>query len=355
MPPIDLDATEFRPNPVGKRTMLSSAVRSFQDPWEHQAFVRASTQKVLVTIPGQYRSALTRIDLHRLWLQRNDTSLPQITYVEHTAGRCPIGFVGNPQHQPLYSNGTELLPDMMIIPCMMGDHHFRMAGESQIASLSLAPADLATASRALIGRELSAPAVTRHIHVPGCLMARLRSLHEAACHLAANAPDILAHPEVAKALEEKLVYTMVKCLAETATVETRTRLHTRMPVMKRFERAIEEAENQPLYMTELCHKIGVQERTLRNHCLEYLDMSPHRYLWLRRMALVRRALDLAKSTEKTVTVIANDYGFWELGRFSVAYRKLFGESPSTTLRNAAGNAQAAAHLGAARRRLPILP
>jgi AraC-like DNA-binding protein len=335
--------------------MLSSAVRSFQDPWEHQAFVRASTQKVLVTAPGKYRSALTRIDLHRLWMQRNDTSLPQITYVADTAGRCPIAFVADPQHQSPYRNGVELLPDVMIVSAMLGDHHFRMPGASQISSMSLAPVDLATASRALIGRELGAPTVTRHIHVPDCLMTRLRSLHEAACHLAAEAPDILAHPEVAKALEEQLVYTMVKCLTDSTSVEGKARLITRMPVMQRFERAIEEAEDQPLYMTELCGRIGVQERTLRNHCLEYLGMSPHRYLWLRRMALVRRTLDLANSTEKTVTMIANDYGFWELGRFSVAYKKLFGESPSTTLRNPAGHAQASAQHGAAGRRLPILP
>jgi AraC-like DNA-binding protein len=335
--------------------MLSSAVRSFQDPWEHQAFFRAATQRVLVTTAGRYRSAVTRIDLHRLWMQRNDTFLPQITYVTDTAGRCPIGFVNNPQHPPPYRNGLELLPDVMIVSSMTSDHHFRMPGTSQVASMSLAPADLATASRALTGRELSPPTVTRHIRVPDCLMTRLRSLHTAACHLATETPDVLAHPEVARALEEQLVYTMVRCLTETATVEGKTRLHARMPVMQRFERAIEEAEDQPLYMTELCGKIGIQERTLRNHCLEYLGMSPHRYLWLRRMTLVRRTLGLASSTEKTVTMIANDCGFWELGRFSVAYRKLFGESPSTTLRNSAGPAQVVAHFGAAGKRLAISP
>ena len=66
--------------------------------------------------------------------------------------------------------------------------------------------------------------------------------------------------------------------------------------------------------------------------LHYLGISPKRYLWLRRMHLARRALWRANTERTTVTEIASDYGFWELGRFSVAYRLLFGESPSTALR-----------------------
>jgi AraC-like DNA-binding protein len=33
---------------------------------------------------------------------------------------------------------------------------------------------------------------------------------------------------------------------------------------------------------------------------------------------------MADATAKTVTQISNDYGFGELGRFAVTYRKLFG-------------------------------
>jgi AraC-like DNA-binding protein len=50
------------------------------------------------------------------------------------------------------------------------------------------------------------------------------------------------------------------------------------------------------------------------------------------MHLAQRALRTADPESSTVTEIATNYGFWELGRFSVAYRGLYGESPSTTLR-----------------------
>jgi transcriptional regulator GlxA family with amidase domain len=103
-------------------------------------------------------------------------------------------------------------------------------------------------------------------------------------------------------------------------------------IIARFEEFLESHPDRPLYLTEICAAICVPERTLRVACEEHLGMAPIRFLSLRRMHLVHRALRQADPSKTTVTRIATDHGFWELGRFSVAYRVMFDETPSDSLR-----------------------
>lgn len=64
-------------------------------------------------------------------------------------------------------------------------------------------------------------------------------------------------------------------------------------------------------------------------------MGPKRYVLFRRMNLAGHALHLADSAVVSVTDVAANLGFWNFGRFAVAYKALFGENPSTTLREKA--------------------
>jgi AraC-like DNA-binding protein len=109
-------------------------------------------------------------------------------------------------------------------------------------------------------------------------------------------------------------------------------------VLVRFEEYLASRRYQPLYLAEICAAIDVSERMLRACCREHLGMGPLRYLWLQRMHLARQALQQADPLVATVTGIATEHGFWELGRFSVQYRALFGESPSVTLQQTEGRA-----------------
>lgn len=51
-----------------------------------------------------------------------------------------------------------------------------------------------------------------------------------------------------------------------------------------------------------------------------------------RSAALTRTFEAAVEQSATVTGITMSHGVWEPGRFAVAYKSLFGESPSTTLR-----------------------
>jgi AraC-like DNA-binding protein len=125
---------------------------------------------------------------------------------------------------------------------------------------------------------------------------------------------------------------MMLCLTEGRLDDARSVHRHRATVMRRLEEVLTVHPDRPLYMPQLCATVGASYTTLRDCCQEYLGMSPKRYLWLRRMHLVRRVLRSADAEKTTVTEIATDHGFWELGRFAVAYRSLFGEAPSAALR-----------------------
>jgi transcriptional regulator GlxA family with amidase domain len=89
--------------------------------------------------------------------------------------------------------------------------------------------------------------------------------------------------------------------------------------------------DEPLPVSALCDIIGISERTLRKAFHRVHGVPPCRRLRRLRLSHARRALLSADSTRTNVTEIAMSLGFAELGRFSVEYKKAFGESPSQTL------------------------
>lgn len=309
---------------------------TFEDPYELQGAIRTTEARVAVTAPGPYRASLTHVEFDRLWLQRCSCSLPQIIHSSSRKDRSPIFFLTSVRQAPMIHRGIELQPSDLMFYSRGSNHHIRNAGQCSWGTLSLHPNHLAAAGRALLGRELVPPAVTHSQRPSSGDMARLITLHDAAASLASAAPDILTHSEASKAVEQALVRAMVACLSSDGSNDTHRPRHGGLAVMRRLERVLAANEDKPLYLAEVCAAVGASERTLRLHCREHLGMSPHRYLWLRRMAQARRSLAQAEPGTTTVTQIALNHGFVELGRFSAAYRGLYGESPSATLRRPPG-------------------
>jgi AraC-like DNA-binding protein len=86
----------------------------------------------------------------------------------------------------------------------------------------------------------------------------------------------------------------------------------------------------PLTLADIVAASGVPGRTLLAHFKDWRGVSPMRHLRNVRLARARQAL-LRASPDENVTEIAMSLGFTHMGRFSLEYRRHFGESPSQTL------------------------
>ena len=310
--------------------MPGVAARTFADPYEYQTFTCDAQHRVVVTARGAYNAKTTRIDLHSVQLRRAWQSLPTISHLAIPDGRSAICFSIDGCEKLGVWGGKEVQSDGLFIVHAGGEFFSQVSERTGWGSVSLSSEVLAASAQSLLGRELTLPPAVQVTQPHSAAMARLSALHKAAGDLAETAPELLARPEVAEAIEAELLRAAVACLTDAAAVHEHST--PRLKVMSRFEQFTNSCPDRPLYIMDVCKGIGVSERTLRLHCLEHLGLSPHRYLWLRRMHQVRRALMLADASAKTVTEIATDHGFWELGRFSVAYKKLFGEPPGASLR-----------------------
>jgi AraC-like DNA-binding protein len=83
-------------------------------------------------------------------------------------------------------------------------------------------------------------------------------------------------------------------------------------------------------LADIVEASGVPGRTLFRHFMDWRGVSPMRHLRNVRLAHARQAL-LRASPDEYVTEIALNLGFTHMGRFSLEYRRHFGESPSETL------------------------
>lgn len=162
---------------------------------------------------------------------------------------------------------------------------------------------------------------------------QLRRLSSRACHFAETKPEIFIQREAARAVEQELILALVECMATAGAGEPVIIRQQQADIMTRFETALRTCFDKPQGLSELCATIGVPERTLRDCCAKSLGMGPGQYMRLRRLNLVRAELRRADPATSSVAQIARRYRFSELGRFTAAYRRIFGESPSITLRN----------------------
>jgi AraC-like DNA-binding protein len=302
----------------------------FSDPLSLQAAISTADLQLLPTARGQFRAELTKVCIDQLWMQRFHQNLPLINAGAMKPGRRVFTFLTSAEPAAMRHCGMDVLSGDIIVN-NFDEIHQQTEAEFRLGSMSLTIRALDAACKAITGCEFSGSPLKHLVRPNAALMSRLLTLHEMVGQIATTVPEVLEVPEAARSLEQQLIYILVRCLTESVSVQMTSGGRSHDKIVAKFEAYLGAHPNMPLYLPEICAAIGAGERTLRAACEEHLGMGPIRYLALRRMHLVRRGLLRAVSSTTTVTRIATDHGFWELGRFAVNYNALFGETPSATL------------------------
>jgi AraC-like DNA-binding protein len=266
--------------------------------------------------------------MRRLRLCVIEEDAPRLAFVSLPPALFFISFPLADDPAPVW-NGVRLHRGDLVLH-MPGDRfHQRIAGPTRWGLISITPRDLAAYGRALLDREL-APRVATLLRPSARASAVLLRLHVQAGRLAAARPKLLVSREVRRALEQELMHALVMALATEGSAVRPEPWRRRSEIMIRFEDALAmpgRARSLPV----LCAGIGVPPRTLREYCAAYLGCSPIAYARLRRLNLARLTLLKTDPAVTSVAEVARSHGFSEPGRFAVAYRSLFGESPQASL------------------------
>lgn len=318
--------------------MAWSKVLRFTDPYPYTKAVLTADMQIFPTAKGKFEAQLTQVVMNRLRMQRFEENQPRVHKGAIARERKVFTFLT--ADQPEVSNCGRILSLGEICADDYEVQHVVTRGSYRFAAASLTPEDFAASCKAIVGFELDPDRSNRFMRPPPELMQRLLMLHQTVGGIARTTPDLFDLPEVVRALEEQLIHALVRCSTEGIVAPISGGSLRERGIVAKLEEFLEANSDAPLYLAEVCEAVGAAERTLRAACEKHVGMGPIRYLTLRRMHLVRRALALASPSTATVTQIATDYGFWELGRFSVVYRAMFGEMPSVTLKTPSADPRA---------------
>ena len=235
--------------------MPSSAVRTFSEPDDYAAAIRAGTAKLTVTGRGQFAAKLVKIDFHRLWMQRWEESLPRVWYAVNMRGRAGLLFCTRSGSSPLL-RGVEMQVDQITRPRDGEEWHQVLRGPVCFGAMSLPVEEMASLGAAMTGCDLTPPRHRLTITPLPSAMARLQRLHAAAEHLAERAPEIIANPDAAYGLEQALLEAIVDCLGNSEVREDTVAQRQHELIIRRFHRVLEENPGEPLYIPEICKAIG---------------------------------------------------------------------------------------------------
>jgi AraC-like DNA-binding protein len=289
---------------------------------------------LLITEGGAFRARLTQITLDRLRLASAEEELARIAVIAVPANTILISWPTGNTAVAVWAGMAMKCGEMLTLGSE-NRVHARTGGPSRWHAVRLPIIDLLCYGRAICGSCFVFPPGPALWRPPPAARRELGGLHRAAINLAGVGSRSLSDVEAAHGLEQQIIHAVVECLSgRPAAVETPAGIRQRS-ILVAFEDLL---QAEPLAsLAEVCARLEISHRVLRKCCEKSLGMPPVRYHRLRRLQLAHRALRDESRHAASISAVARQFGFRELGRFAASYRALYGELPSGTLRRTSQN------------------
>jgi AraC family ethanolamine operon transcriptional activator len=279
---------------------------------------------------GPFRGQLQFLDLGGIQVFR--AALNRMVHAEGWFPRCSFGFA-----PVLAANAGAVWRGQRLkagqvqlgVPGQQADH-VTAAHDYQLVALTVDGALVREAVPVLGGCDSEKCLVIRDAVTTGpaycrALWADLVDLLD----LAQSQPDFLT--QRGRLIEQDCLRRFLALLSRPSHDRTACQPRNRARLVRRAEDYMQAKLAEPVSVLDLCRELAISERTLHHAFQEVRGMSPMAYFMAVRLNEVRQELKTAADTA-TIYEIARRWGFWHTGEFAAAYRRLFGELPSQTLK-----------------------
>jgi hypothetical protein len=191
--------------------MAGCGTATFTDPDEYRRRVPGANIDLVLTGPGDFRARVTWIDTGQLRLVRCNENVPRVAFVGFATEMVSISLLTQ-YHPPPNCNGVKIGPGEIVLHGRGEPMHQRTFGPGCWSFITMAPKVLADACETLTHERLALPTATMILRPPSKPLASLSRLLARACKVCMAKPDVMAHREVTRALEQDLIHALVHCL-----------------------------------------------------------------------------------------------------------------------------------------------
>jgi AraC-like DNA-binding protein len=254
------------------------------------------------------------------------TSVPEVDWIGYT---IPISWKGDYRLNGMSATRTTVFK-------LDGANEFDVVAESRdFATVGIRRSVLARTISGLIGRDFAiAVDMHRQLHVPEAHKQRLLSILWKAIAGASSNGSRANFGRLPRSNEVALIEAIADWTVETdqSTLSESVNRKSEIRIVRDSIRKIMESDRSLLTIADLCHMAGVGKSRLHQAFSEIYGISPGAYLYRLRLTSIRDKLLSDEAPPRSVKDVAIQHGFLSSGQFARAYRDMFGELPSQTLR-----------------------